>query len=82
LEKSKVASSPIIVGTMRLGIWGANYTPEQIEQFIEQCIELDANDFDLADIYGHYTTEAAFGKALKNKSHLRTQLSLTKLNNL
>lgn len=71
------ANSPIIVGTMRLGVWGANYNVEQMQQFIEDCIELEANDFDLADIYGHYTTEAAFGAALKKKSHLRTQLSLT-----
>jgi len=62
---------------MRLGIWGANYSTAQMQQFIEQCIALKAVDFDLADIYGHYTTEAAFGKALKSNSHLRSQVSLT-----
>lgn len=62
---------------MRLGVWGANYNLAQMQQFIEDCIAIKATDFDLADIYGHYTTEAAFGAALKNNSQLRTQLSLT-----
>lgn len=62
---------------MRLGVWGANYNLPQMQQFIEDCIAIEAKDFDMADIYGHYTTEEAFGAALKNNSHLRAQLSLT-----
>lgn len=62
---------------MRLGVWGAKYNTAQMQQFIEDCMAIEATDFDLADIYGHYTTETDFGAALKNNSQLRTQLSLT-----
>lgn len=77
LKEVKAASSPIMVGTMRLGTWGAHFNDAQMQQFIDQCIELKAIDFDLADIYGHYTSEAAFGAVLQNNSQLRTQLKLT-----
>lgn len=73
----KVSHSSIIAGTMRLGIWGANFNKLQMQQFIEQCIELRAVDFDHADIYGHYTTEATFGEVLKNNSSLRSSIYLT-----
>lgn len=77
MEKNKVVSSSIIVGTMRLGIWGAKYNAAQMQQFVEQCLTLKAFDFDLADIYGHYTTETAFGEVIKQKPNLRAQLKLT-----
>ncbi len=72
-----ISFSPIIVGTMRLGKWGANMTTSELENFIHQCLEMGLNDFDHADIYGHYTTEADFGKVLKNQSSLRDKMQLT-----
>jgi len=77
LEKVKANASSIIIGTMRLGIWGANYNTQQMHQFIEQCLALGICDFDLADIYGHYTTEADFGLVLKDRSSLREKLFIT-----
>ena len=44
--------------------WGSgarNMNASQIENFIEGCISMDLIDFDHADIYGSYTTEADFG---------------------
>jgi len=65
-----------IVGCMRWGIWGANFTTKQYETIIDQCLSIDLNIFDHADIYGHYTTEADFGQAIKGKSSLRQQMKL------
>ncbi len=74
---SKENISPFIVGTMRLGSWGSNLSPKAYEAFIEGCLELGLKDFDHADIYGDYTTEADFGNVFKNRSNLRQQLRIT-----
>ena len=60
-----------IVGCMRWGVWGENFTTQQYEQIINQCLEIGLDIFDHADIYGHYTTEADFGHALKGNTSLR-----------
>ena len=65
-----------IVGCMRWGIWGENFTTSQYEQKINQCLEIGLDIFDHADIYGHYTTEADFGKALKGNTSLRSQIKI------
>jgi predicted oxidoreductase len=65
-----------IVGCMRWGVWGENFTTSQYEQIINQCLEIGLDIFDHADIYGHYTTEADFGNALKNKNSLRSQIKI------
>ena len=65
-----------IVGCMRWGIWGENFTTSQYEQKINQCLEIGLDIFDHADIYGHYTTEAEFGNALKGNTNLRSQIKI------
>ena len=65
-----------IVGCMRWGVWGENFTTKQYEQIINQCLEIGLDIFDHADIYGHYTTEADFGNALKGNTSLRSQLKI------
>jgi len=65
-----------IVGCMRWGVWGENFTTGQYEKIIDQCLAIGLNTFDHADIYGHYTTEADFGDALKGNSHLRNQIKI------
>lgn len=69
--------SPLIIGTMRLGTWGANLTPKQVEAFIASCFALELVDFDFADIYGHYTTESLFGEVFSNSPHLREKMRIT-----
>lgn len=71
----RVKHNPI-VGCMRWGSWGANFTKEQYQEIINQCVEIGLNEFDHADIYGDYTTEAAFGETLKNNSSLRSKIKL------
>lgn len=65
-----------IVGCMRWGVWGENFTTQQYDTIIHQCLEIGLNVFDHADIYGHYTTEADFGNALKVNSSLRDKLKI------
>lgn len=68
--------SPLIVGTMRLGTWGVNFTPKEVEAFVASCFELELVDFDFADIYGHYTTELLFGEVFSNSPHLRDNMRI------
>ncbi len=70
-------TAPFMVGTMRMGQWGSKMNTSEIEKFIEGCIDLDLMDFDHADIYGSYTTEADFGAVLKKRPDLRTQMRIT-----
>lgn len=72
---NKLKHKPI-VGCMRWGTWGANFTTGQYQQMIEQCIEIGLDEFDHADIYGDYTTEADFGAVLKGNSSLRNKMKL------
>ncbi|WP_332028430.1 aldo/keto reductase [Kaistella sp.] len=55
--------SPIIIGTMRWGIWGANHSVKNVQHLIEISLEENLFTFDHADIYGNYTTEKLFGDA-------------------
>lgn len=60
--------SRIISGTMTWGVWGKDFSPSAMTEAIEENIALGVNTFDHADIYGGYTTEAAFGEAFKSAS--------------
>lgn len=68
--------SPIVVGTMRLGAWGAKFTSTEYLKFIEEAVEHGFTSLDAADIYGHYTTEAEIGQALSSQPGLRSKLQL------
>jgi len=68
--------SELIIGTMRLGTWDANYDTAQWQSFIEDCLALGMTTFDHADIYGDYSTEADFGKVLKQAPQLRESLQI------
>jgi predicted oxidoreductase len=72
---NKLKHKPI-VGCMRWGTWGANFSTNQYQQIIEQSIEIGLDEFDHADIYGDYTTEAEFGEVLKGNSSLRSKMKL------
>jgi hypothetical protein len=66
----------IIAGCMNWGKWGVGFSTESYLSQIERCLEVGITTFDHADIYGHYTTEAEFGQALKRATSLRSQLQL------
>ena len=54
--------STIIAGTWRLPEWGK--TAGEVADWIRRALDLGVDTFDLADIYGGYTVEEAFGDAL------------------
>ncbi|MBK8621506.1 MAG: aldo/keto reductase [Saprospiraceae bacterium] len=56
--------SKVIAGTIRWGSWGAKRSSTKMADVMASCIELGVTTFDLADIYGNYTTEREFGDAL------------------
>jgi len=58
--------SPIIIGTMRWGIWGANHSTRDVQNLIETSLAENLTTFDHADIYGDYTTEKLFGEAFSD----------------
>lgn len=66
--------SRIIQGLWRLAEW--NMTEQELLSFIESCLEMDITTFDHADIYGDYTCEALFGKALQLKPSLRDNMQI------
>lgn len=55
--------STIIAGTWRLPEWGK--TAGEVADWIRRALDLGVDTFDLADIYGGYTVEEAFGDALR-----------------
>lgn len=66
--------SRIIHGYWRLRHW--NLSDQELLKLIEQVLELGITSFDHADIYGNYTCEAYFGRALALKPSLRDQMEL------
>jgi predicted oxidoreductase len=68
--------SRIIAGTMTWGIWGKNLSEKQMIDLMTCCLESGISTFDHADIYGGYTTEAAFGSALKTSKIPREDIQL------
>jgi predicted oxidoreductase len=77
VAKNMIEFSPYLVGTMRLGKWGENFDTNRWIGYIEQAISMGLRDFDHADIYGDYSTEADFGKAIQEKPHLREKMQIT-----
>jgi len=76
-NKITIDFSPIIIGTMRLGEWGSNKSTQELENFIDACIDMGFNDFDHADIYGHYTEEGRFGQVMKRRPDLKSKVQVT-----
>jgi len=68
--------SPIAAGVWKWGTWGHDLDTQAQLKLIEVCIEEGITTFDHADIYGHYTDEERFGKALAIKPSLRRQMKL------
>ncbi len=69
-------TADIIAGTMTWGVWGKGYSTNVMAGLIESCLDMGITVFDHADIYGGYTTEADFGKALTASGVSRDRFSL------
>jgi len=68
--------SKIIAGTMNWGVWGKNYSTFDIAKMIHCCMSNNITSFDHADIYGDYTNESDFGKALTESRIDRSSIQL------
>lgn len=61
---------------MTWGAWGKQLSTKDMISLIHHCVDCKITTFDHADIYGDYTTEADFGKALKNSGINRENIQL------
>jgi len=68
--------SKIIIGCMSWGKGGKLLSTKEQSDLINFCVENGYNTFDHADIYGDYTTEAEFGRALKHSGVQRESIQL------
>lgn len=59
---------------MTWGAWGKQFSTAQMQALFEEALDLGITTFDHADIYGGYTTEAAFGKAFHASSIAREKV--------
>lgn len=62
---------------MRLGLWGSQMSTQELERFIDACVDMGLTDFDHADIYGHYTEEGRFGDVIRRRPDLKNKLQIT-----
>jgi len=72
----KTKLSPVVAGTMNWGVWDKNLSVSEMENLLLICLENKITTFDHADIYGGYTTEAAFGKAFIESKIERSKIQL------
>ncbi|WP_299891485.1 aldo/keto reductase family oxidoreductase [uncultured Lacinutrix sp.] len=73
---SKRKYSKIIAGTMTWGIWGNKLSKTEMIKRMHHCIDNNITTFDHADIYGDYSTENDFGKALVESKIDRSSIEL------
>lgn len=71
-----MSKSEIIIGCMSWGVWGKQFSTKEQSKMIQFCVENGNSTFDHADIYGHFTTEAAFGKGFKESRIHRKDIKL------
>lgn len=72
----KSTFSQIIAGTMNWGVWDKKLSTSEMANLIHVCLENKISTFDHADIYGDYTTESEFGKALTKSKIDRKKIQL------
>jgi predicted oxidoreductase len=61
---------------MSWGAWGKKLSTKEQAEMIQFCAENGNNTFDHADLYGDYTTEAEFGKALVENGIQREEIRI------
>jgi predicted oxidoreductase len=65
-----------------LGLWrlaeprGPGQSPAEVLRLVEGCLEIGLTTFDHADIYGDYSCESIFGRALAQQPGLRPRMQL------
>ncbi len=77
IGKSKLSSSRLVYGCMRINGDGSNEAIKNGKLAIHQAIDSGFDQFDHADIYGMGQCETIFGDVLKDSPHLRQKLIIT-----
>ncbi len=70
----KIKISPIALGHWRLPEW--KLSARELLDLTEKCIDIGVDTIDSADIYGDYSCEQLFGKALALKPLVRSKIKL------
>ena len=68
--------SRMIAGCMSWGHWGKKFSIGEMVSQIHNTLDAGITTFDHADIYGDYTTEAQFGKALSKSGVKRESIQI------
>lgn len=68
--------SKIIQGCMGWGLWGKQFSTQEMVKMIEHTLSAGITSFDHADIYGDYTTEADFGAAFSASGIARESIQI------
>jgi len=66
--------SRLALGLWRLASW--ELSPTELLDWIQACLDMGITTFDHADIYGGYTCEGLFGRALAQYPSLREKMQL------
>lgn len=66
--------SRLALGHWRQNAWGESL--DGLRSYVEACVDLGITTMDHADIYGDYTCEERFGRALKGHSALRERMEI------
>jgi predicted oxidoreductase len=66
--------SRLVFGVWRLGDW--KMSTDETQGLIEENLDLGVTSFDHADIYGDYTCEELFGRALAQSTDLRNRMEI------
>lgn len=61
---------------MTWGLWGKKLDKKGMQHLMHHCLENSVTTFDHADIYGGYSTEAAFGNAFAQSGIKRGEIQL------
>ncbi len=72
----KTKLSEIIIGCMSWGLWGKQFSTQEMAELIHFCVDENLTTFDHADIYGDYTNETDFGKAFVKSEIQRQKIQL------
>ena len=81
MTRFRLAPSGPEVSRFAFGMWRLaadpeGITPARIRTKIDTCLECGITTFDHADIYGMYTCEGVFGRALADAPELRAQMQI------
>ncbi|KXK38808.1 MAG: aldo/keto reductase [Saprospiraceae bacterium] len=68
--------SKVVAGVIRWGSWGSKLSSSKMTSLMNSCMEMGVTTFDLADVYGNYTTEREFGDALILSGIPRDQIQI------